>query len=40
MVKPRPALSQSEPQYVIFSEALGDRRQSYGDHSADRCECA
>jgi hypothetical protein len=31
MVKPRSAFSQSEPQYVIFSEELGERRQSYGE---------
>lgn len=28
MVNPRSARSQSEPQYVIFSERLPDRRQS------------
>jgi hypothetical protein len=28
IVKPREACSQSDPQYVIFSELLGERRQS------------
>jgi hypothetical protein len=28
-VNPRSARSQNEPQYVIFNEVLGDRRQSY-----------
>ena len=30
IVNPRSARSQSEPQYVIFSDPLGERRQSYG----------
>lgn len=29
IVKPRSAFSHSDPQYVIFSDELGDRRQSY-----------
>lgn len=30
IVKPISARSQSDPQYVIFSEPDGERRQSYG----------